>query len=105
MLLSCDQTQVIYFISRFAQKVLKNNFLSGCEESPVLGQLMVLSQLDWPAEAKLLWQLLQSVQKKGNFVYPGLLSYITSIHHGLYDRCSIVFDRLIIVLDRFVQSL
>lgn len=79
MLLSCDQTQVIYFISRFAQKVLKNNFLSGCEESPVLGQLMVLSQLDWPAEAKLLWQLLQSVQKKGNFVYPGLLSYITNI--------------------------
>ena len=78
--MSCDQRDLIHFISRFALKVMKEKFSSGCEDSVVIGQLMVLTQLDWPAEAALLWRLLQSVQKKGSFVYPGLLSYVTSIH-------------------------
>ena len=98
MLMSCDQTQIIHYIARFVLKVLKEQYSTDSDNDEIIGQLMVLTQLDWPMEAGLLWQLLQSVQKKETFIYPGLLAYINSIHFNIGIPAIVVVCYLLLLL-------
>ncbi|OQR68125.1 integrator complex subunit 10-like [Tropilaelaps mercedesae] len=72
----CTRDEVLRFFIRILMTILKERLAGDQRDDLALGNLLVLSQADWPAHEGQVLQLIASIRRVKAFSYPLFMSYV-----------------------------